>query len=353
MVNPRPILDRARVQPTLMRFPAIRREITTAFLARESKRSDLVDSHRVYRCLAAGGEGWSGDQLRALDGLIAALPRRLVRPKLAELWAARDDRAESLATELDLIRQLWLEGHVLEVEPAQGEKVPELRVGSSTLVEAKTIGSSTNPGERLVYKVCHEVPGGLALSLSVEGLLTQQDVGRLVKQLAAELSAGTRPVGTVVALSQGQARLDAKVELLDATDPLGSVVFSGGQNPPGRREFEQALRKFVRSARKRSRKQVSGGAGRAVLICDVSQSQTITDGLLLYGQLALQVAADESRDDVVVLICHRVSQLFGPLRFVPDGALTGAFPRYEHPMRTMLRRWTRRASLRVRSLLFV
>lgn len=118
------ILERSKASASVAQYPAIAARLPADWLDKCARKDQIVDAHRVYRMLAAGGVGWGDEQLVHLDALIGRLACHdpSIDRKLDELWNANENRIDSLMTELLVADELLAGGHVLVVEPAVGAR---------------------------------------------------------------------------------------------------------------------------------------------------------------------------------------------------------------------------------------
>ncbi len=309
----------------LRRFPKFASRMPAEFLDRHARTGDLIDAHRVYAWLARGGTGWAEGQLRVLDDLIASLPSSAaIDAKLADLWRADEERVDSLATELLLVRDLVGLGHRIELEPDNDGKRPEMLVNDSILLEAKTFASRGDAVERLTYKICEDIPSGRAFAFDVSEGVRQNHVSPLIRKLRRWVEQDDPRQGATRAFEHDGVSLNVEVRYADVDIPrTGSCVVSSPPLPTPeetRREFS----KWLALAITKARRQVKGFDGRRLLVADVSHMRSAVDMFALHPGLVSEIARECNAGSLEVLVGHRRAS-FGGLVFEPPSALRDAF----------------------------
>lgn len=295
------------------------------FLDRHARIGDLIDAHRVYAWLARGGTGWAEGQLCGLDGLIGSLPASAaIDTKLAELWRADEDRVDSLATELLLVRDLVRLGHRIELEPDNNGKRPEMLVNDSILLEAKTFATRGDAVKRLTYKLCEDIPFGRAFAFDVSEGVQQNHVSPLVRKVRRWVEQHDPRQGATRAFEHDGVTLNIEVRYADIDIPPGGSCVVSSPSLPTPEETTREFSAWLASAIKKARRQVKGFDGRRILVADVSHMRSAVDMFALHPGLVSEVARECDAGSLEVLVGHRRSS-FGGLVFEPPSALRDAF----------------------------
>ncbi len=188
------LLSHQTATSTLPAFSVISNLVPSGWMARQARQALLVDCHRVYRWLASGAIGWSGEQLTALDVVLGRVREmRGMESRIAELWNADEDRIDSLGTELLLADYLGGAGFSFIPDVPVGGRLPEFLVEGEVLVEAKTQcpPRADSPLARFKFEVTHNVDVPRVLWLhGITGTMMQNHVGPLVRQIRKRVSRG-------------------------------------------------------------------------------------------------------------------------------------------------------------------
>jgi hypothetical protein len=318
------LLDHDNARDAVMRYPNIASRLPEGWLDRCSRRGQVVDAHRVYRMLATGGVGWGDSELQQLEQLIARLRERQpgIDGKINELWNADENRIDSLATELLAADALLAGGHALTIEPAVGTSRPEYFIDGTVLMEVKTYcqRKSETPMARLKFEITHKVDSGCSLELQeVTGLLTANHVGPLVKQLAHRFDRSRAPgpgVRHIVAHDGVSLTIEATHRYPELTagsflTMVGSVIV-----PAEAAEDGEA---WLLDSAKEAAGQMKAFSGPKIVVLDVSQCRSLTDGMALSPSLCEQLRrrTQAKHPNLVPVIALRQSN-FGGLCCTPN-----------------------------------
>jgi hypothetical protein len=318
------VLRREKVVPALERFPQLKMWVPRNWLDRQERTGQLVDTHRVYRWLAAGGIGWSGEQLASLEGLIMRVARKHagLDRKLGEFWNADDDRFDSLSTELLLADHLLSRGHLVDPEPEVGGRRPEYLVDKVLLIEAYTYcpRREDGPRGRLLFELTHRLDTGCLLEVDIQGDLTSNDVGPIVRQAAVLFTRDNCHAGKMRRVAHGGVELFIKV--VDTDDELleGSNVSSVPRTIPDEDLLRRTFLPWLEVQAKAADEQMGAYEGPKVAVIDISYCRVAADMLQLNASAVRRVLEDvqRMRPAIQVLIATRFwGQQFGPLCFIP------------------------------------
>lgn len=323
------ILERSKASVAVAQYPAIAARLPADWLDKCARKDQIVDAHRVYRMLAAGGVGWGDEQLAYLDALIGRLAGRdpSIDRKLDELWNANENRIDSLMTELLVADELLASGHVLVVEPAAGASRPEYLVDGRVLVEVKTYCSPMRefPSARLKFGITHQVDSGCSLNLvALTGTLTANDVGPLVKQLARAFDRANAPTPGMVSVARHGA-VTVTVEVSAVYPELTEGSFLSTTAPVV--DPSEAVDDFdgwLLGSAKEAAGQMKNHAGPKVVVLDVSLRRSITDAIALRPRVTdeLRARVREKHPRLLPVIAQRHAN-FGRLSCMPS--LAAAF----------------------------